>query len=327
MISNDILQRKTSTKANAEVTSSDLHQEKNSKPKVILSCLGHIAHVFYSFVPIFLYTCCLYIVAVSRESVGTLTITMGTMIHPIVAIPIGMTANTISAIAGSFVPAKMEKFLKKRSKYTIQCVSRLCTLTFNAYLSLVGAAMYYLFKSSVEYRKTSEYFLVALNDFKGLILNKCLCQSKSDGEHCINKDTNFQNLLSIIPNEILLLVFMIFPLICHVLHSFLKDAQPPITLYEFIVGKKMTEENVAIQTNQQTYQEMDQLNVMDESTPDNDAQTFKNKSHTKKTFYLTLGFQIFCLCLFGLYVCGIIFTPRFYFYLFEERERVAGKSN
>ena len=89
----------------------------------------------------------------------------------------------------------------------------------------------------------------------------------------------------------------------------------------------MTEENVAIQTNQQTYQEMDQLNVMDESTPDNDAQTFKNKSHTKKTFYLTLGFQIFCLCLFGLYVCGIIFTPRFYFYLFEERERVAGKSN
>ena len=42
----------------------------------------------------------------------------------------------------------------------------------------------------------------------------------------------------------------------------------------------MTEENVAIQTNQQTYQEMDQLNVMDESTPDNDAQTFKNKSHS-----------------------------------------------
>lgn len=272
--------------------------------------------------PIVCFTACLYIVAVSRESLGVLTIIMGAMIHPIMVIPFGVFAKIISTSFEACLPNKLKKVIAKRNNNTRRVLSRLLTLTFNAYLSFVGAAMYYLFKSSVDYRKTSENFLVAMNDFKGLIFNKCICKFKSDGEHCINKDTNFQNLLSIVPNEIILLILMIFPMVCHVMHSFFTSTQSSTNLLDFIVGQKLT---CADDETSTASLEMNQINVTEAQNPENDIKSITVIKKTDKAS--TKIFQWFCCFVSLLHVIGIIFIPTLFVYMFDIRERVAGKIN
>lgn len=142
------------------------------------------------------------------------------MIHPAVVVPFGVFANVMYGIIAFCCIKPLARNICKNEGNFQKIIGRMFTLTFNAYLSFVGIAMYYLFKSSVTYRQTSEFFLVARHDFKGLIFNRCDCESKSNGTHCINTDTNFQNIFSTVPNEIILLIFMIYPMITHLVYSF-----------------------------------------------------------------------------------------------------------
>ena len=45
--------------------------------------LTKIGYVAYAFLPMTLFMCCLYIVAISRESLGALTIIMAMMLNPV----------------------------------------------------------------------------------------------------------------------------------------------------------------------------------------------------------------------------------------------------
>ena len=191
--------------------------------------------------------------------------------------------------------------------------------------------MYYLWKTSIEYRRTSESIVAAMNDFKKLNFDFCTCKDKTDKEECINKDTNFQNHLTIIPNEILLLTFMLYPLVCHLIHSFIKslldDASSPITLLDFILGPKLPEatedENVGIEQIPQSSFEMKDMNVTESQCVDD--QEVQNTSTGKKSKFVGIIFQSICVCLSVVYVAGIVFTPNLYPYLFEERTGVNGK--
>lgn len=267
--------------------------------------------------------------AVSRESIGTLTAMMGAMIHPLVVVPFGIFATSLSEGIGfcknKLFGSKLEKIALKINGVLKRVFARLFVMTFNAYLSLVGIAMYYLFRSSVSYRKSSDVILVAKNDYKGLIFNKCMCNDTID-EKCLNNDTNFQNLFSIVPNEIMLLIFVICPMAIHILHSLMVYSSKPVTLVEFILGSKMVKTKGVEEPDDDLFDETESISANENTIEDHDSNgddvtvlNNKNSWCTKKVI-----FQYACCFLSIAYVIGIIFTPYFFVYMFEIREREAG---
>ena len=111
-------QRNTSTKTNVDETVT--RQKQCNLKKILSTFISVIGKILYSFIPISLYTCCLYIEAVSRKSVGSLTVVMGAMLHPIVAIPIGVTAKIVSSNFGTCLPNKLKKQRQYFNKFSSQ---------------------------------------------------------------------------------------------------------------------------------------------------------------------------------------------------------------
>ena len=181
-----------------------------------------------------LYMVCLYIVSVSRESLGTLTLIMVSMIHPIISVPLGKFANCLYNL---MFETAFKKYFQNSSSFFAKFSRRFFTLTLNAYLTFVGGCMYYLFKSSINFRESSEFILVAMNDFKNVIFDKCKCQTKDDNPDCVNDDTNFQNYLTFLPNEVFLLLLTILPFSFHFIHALLVNSPHPVQMLDFILGK------------------------------------------------------------------------------------------
>ena len=171
----------------------------------------------YCYFPITLYMICLYVTAISRESLGIFTVIMVAMIHPLVSLSIGFFASCIHKLFHFCLRTTSMESVKNNPGLT--SFSRLANLSFNVYLSLIACLMFYLFKLSVAYRETSDFILSAFNDFTGTIFNKCICPTGDSSPECANNDDNVQNYLTHIPNEIIFLLFIFVPLGLHVFHS------------------------------------------------------------------------------------------------------------
>ena len=102
--------------------------------------------------------------------------------------------------------------------------------------------MYYLFKQSIAYRKKSEFPLKAMFDFKNVIFNRCQCLSDPLKPHCFEVETNFQNIITFLPNELFLIALFTVPLAMHILQAALLKLTPPIPMINFVLGTKYEDE-------------------------------------------------------------------------------------
>ena len=313
--------------------------------------------------------------AVSRESIGTLTIIMGAMIHPFVVVPIGVFVSTlyrnlkikvlqwfcpglcywnrkIGFLACTTFVAKIRasSYLKLLKDWIFKGVlgkvaffgqiflNRFFTLNFNVYLSYVGATMYYLYKSSVSYRKFSEFPLVAKNDYKGVNFDYCHCKSTSDGEDCLTSDENLQNFFSVVPNEVVLLILMIYPIAVHFFHSLIINASPSVPLLDFILGLKTNQmkkvenlSNVDQTEEQESFVtsngiEMERLDESAPKTHDDESSNVNVEDESycrRKNICFKTNFDCFCFCLGILYMIGVSLTPQMFPVLLKAQPRVS----
>ena len=176
-----------------------------------------VYYFVYCYFPITLYMICLYVTAISRESLGIFTVIMVAMIHPLVSLSIGFFASCIHKLFHFCLRTTSMESVKNNPG--LMSFSRLANLSFNVYLSLIACLMFYLFRLSVAYREKADLILSAFNDFTGTIFNKCTCPSGDPRSECANNDDNVQNYLTHIPTEFLFLMFIFVPLGLHVFHS------------------------------------------------------------------------------------------------------------
>ena len=250
-------------------------EKQGNKQSKWISYPSMLCKLFYSYLPMTIYMICLYIISISRESLGVLTVIMVMMLHPVVCYIFGkffdflykifwhihqkackLKPNTPKCLKGSGylsviyrsmtlmvlpehprVPRKASKNLRFKI-----FLARLFVMSLNMYISLIGAMMYYLFKQSMAYRESSEFPLVALFDFKEIKFNRCECKPETTQGHCYEVEYNFQNYIAFLPNEAFLLSLFIVPFLMHVLHAALLHLTCPVPMLNFVIGSKYEDE-------------------------------------------------------------------------------------
>ena len=254
----------------------------------------------YSFLPMVLYMCCLYIVSVSRESLGTLTVIMVMMLNPVIAVPLGKFTGFLHKL---LIKCSKGKDFPQTSKLGKFC-SRLFVFSFNIYLTVIAMIVYSLFRASIDYRLSSDKKLVAMFDFKNSIFDRCTCPESNSASHCSDVDMNFQNLLIFLPSEYFLLAFLITPFFLHIIHSLCFDLPKPIPMLQFILGTKQEEQN-EVSTESSNDLEMDVLQHHNaevhetESTVHQESKTSSNGITKTDWFCFIFGLLfVTCICLF-----------------------------
>ena len=271
-----------------------------------------IGYLAYSYLPMTLYMCCLYIVSVSRESLGTLTIVMVMMINPVIAVPLGRFSECLHKLF--WISTK--KCHKGRG-FGMFC-SRLFVMSFNVYLTIIAGIVYVLFKASIEFRLASEFKLVSRFDFKNSIFNKCDCPTVQSASHCADVDMNFQNLLIFLPSEYLLLAFLIAPFTLHVLYSLMFHLPKPIPMLQFILGKK---ENNDLQTVNYENEEDQLQSQRNDEQHQNKSQQEQFVVHEELSFKDISKMDIICFVFGFLLITGIGLFPYTFDYQFEKSIR------
>ena len=281
----------------------DLDKEKITIQTIFL----RICRFLYSCIPMTLYMICLYVVAVSRESLGTLTFIMVGMIHPAISVTFGISARSVYTL---MFQTCLKTFFQRSHIFT-KFILRFFTLTLNAYLSLIACCMYYLFEISIEFRDSSEWILIAMNDFKNVIFNACICPTIDVGDHCVNYDTNFQNYLTFLPNKTLLQLFMLIPISFHFIHSVFLFKTPPIPLLDFILG------------NQEPTPKLDEMEELEYLDSEADIGNVATRRAAPRRGVLMINFG--CSLLVTFFIFGIIIFPNTYDYLFTRTIKKHGK--
>ena len=247
-----------------------------------------------------IYMICLFIISISRESLGVLTVIMVMMLHPVVCYIFGKFfdclykifclicqkvcklkpktpkwfngSGYLSVIYQSMTLMVLPEHPQIRPKtrkimYFKTFLARLSIMSLNIYISLIGAMMYYLFKQSMAHREASEFPLVALFDFKEIKFNRCECEPETTKSHCYEVEYNFQNYIAFLPNEAFLLSLFIVPFLMHVLHASLLHLTPPVPMLNFVLGSKYEDE---IQESENIDEiEMEPMNVTNQESNTN----------------------------------------------------------
>ena len=267
----------------------------------------------YSFLPMILYMCCLYIVSVSRESLGTLTIIMVMMLNPVIAIPLGKFIEFLHKL---FLKASKGKDFPKTS-----CIGQFCSrffvFSFNVYLTIIASIIYRLFEASTDYRLSSEMKLVARFDFKNSIYDRCACPKSDSASHCSEVEMNFQNLLIFLPSEYFLLAFLITPFFLHVIHSLLFDLPKPIPMLQFILGNNQ-EEHKEVSIKSQNELEMETFES--QTTEDHEIETTVHQESKTSSNGITKT-DLFCFIFGLLFITGVCFFPYTFNIQFEASTR------
>ena len=277
-----------------------------------------ICYLACSYLPMTLYMCCLYIVSVSRESLGTLTIIMVMMLNPVIALPLGRFSQCLHKLFWiSTKQCHKGKGLSNEKNFGKFC-SRFFVMSFNVYLTIIAGIVYILFKASIEFRLSSEFNLVSIFDFKNSIFNKCDCPTVESGSQCADVDMNFQNLLIFIPSEYLLLGFLIAPFTLHVLYSLMFHLPKPIPMLQFILGKK---ENNDLQTVNYENEEDQLQSQRNDEQHQNKSQQEQFVVHEELSFKDISKMDIICFVFGFLLITGIGLFPYTFDYQFEKSIR------
>ena len=178
-----------------------------------------------SVLPIVSYITTLYLIAISRISLGFLAMINVGLIHPFISVPFGILA----------------KFLSERiSKFCGCCkvIQRLATFSINMYFTFIAVIIAYTFKMWIltidESDLQSSYDL----DFKNQGFDLCTCKLLKDSFNttCANVEANLQNYLNTLPIDEILYFAILIPLFCHLIQSICVFLPAPIHMVDFLIG-------------------------------------------------------------------------------------------
>ena len=241
--------------------------------------IGFISYLLCTILPISLFISTLFIIGIERESTPTLSVTMAITLHPAVTLPIGLLAGVL----GEFTVGNLIK--DKRKTMISRILSRTFTYSLNCHLALIAGLTYYLLQLWIIFKNST-----SLN-FSNKPFNQCICEDilPQYNVTCTNEETanSFQNKFIGIPNQVIILAFLLTSITCHIIHSMVLVFPPPLTLFQFVSGRQPKPE------------EKDAIAKRDLTNSD--------ESRVSKGVKMTL-------CLLGAaYVAGLIIVPYYTF--------------
>ena len=168
--------------------------------KISLKALHYSIATF----PIASYIFTLYMIAITRISLGFLALINVCLIHPLVSIPFGMVTKPLS----KKVVAKIcTSYARLR---------RLATFSINLYFTFIAVIIACAFKIWILTLEESGLQSSFDLDFKNQGFDLCTCQLLEKFDlGCANNEANLQNYLDTLPIEILLYALILIPLCCH----------------------------------------------------------------------------------------------------------------
>ena len=158
-----------------------------------------------------------------------LPIIMAVMLHPTIAIPIGIFVN----FTGQYLSLKL--FQSQPDTIMVKGLQRVFTYSLNVHLAIIAGLTYYLYAIWIPLELTS-----TLN-FENLSFDQCLCEELAmNNITCTNKETenSFQNIFIGVPIPPFLIALLSASISCHLVHSLIIYIPSPLTLIDLIVGLK-----------------------------------------------------------------------------------------
>ena len=241
--------------------------------------LGLVVYFICIIAPVSLYISTLFILGIERESTPTLSITMAIALHPAVTLPIGVLAKVL----GGQRTGKL--FRSCSNTLLMKILLRTLTYSLNCHFALIAGLIYYLLQLWIIFKDST-----SLN-FSNKPFNQCICEDilPQYNVTCTNEETanSFQNKFIGIPNQVIILAFLLTSITCHIIHSMVLVFPPPLTLFQFVSGRQPKPE------------EKDAIAKRDLTNSD--------ESRVSKGVKMTL-------CLLGAaYVAGLIIVPYYTF--------------
>ena len=242
-----------------------------------------LVYLLCTALPMALYIACLLVVAIERRSTIELPIIMTAMLHPTIAIPVGIFVNFL----GQYLSKKI--FWSQTDGMIIMVLNRFLTYSLTMHLAMIASLAYYLYAIWIPLEITSNF------NFENLPFNQCPCDYLAMFNiTCTNIETesSFQNIFLGVPIESFLIALLVASISCHLIHSLILVFPSPLSLLSFYLGN--FEEQ--IQTNEE-FRIKNSSNVIDRKG---------SKSSHKIKFVLTI-FTFSTLA-------GIVASP---YYLFD----------
>ena len=199
------------------------------------SMTGFTIYILTAALPVISFVLSLIVIAVKRQCLFILPIIMVAMVHPLVSLVIGFFIATFSScLCLRPFDDSLNYFLKK----CFQIIGRTFTYSMNMHFTVIGAVMYYIFQAwadlgqaSIIYYSRKSFDQCRCSYLEMLNMEMNLHLKCTDREH-----ENFQNYFLDIPIDLVLIVFMITSLACHLLQAWILPIPPPMRLYDFIIG-------------------------------------------------------------------------------------------
>ena len=202
--------------------------------------------------PVF-FTYFLYVTALSVYSHGTISIVLGAMIHPVIAVPIAKSINLIY---------KTLCYITKKSYKDKSFLGGLLTFTFNFYLYIIAFAMMYLSYKARKYRISapSHMVYVGRNDYKGSSFDRCRCPTLENDSSCTTTSDNIQLELSFHFDTIIGMAGLCIGLLVQIVTVTVSGmANTQVTLLDFILGPNVK----SIECDNETISNHDEMNLQD----------------------------------------------------------------
>ena len=190
--------------------------------------IAQVGYFLCSALPMALYISCLFVVAIERRSTIELPIIMTVMLHPLVAIPIGMFVDII----GQYLSSKLLK--NGTGNIKVEILSRLFTYSINFHLAVIAALLFYLYEIWIPLEIASNL------NFENQPFNQCQCGPLSKNNiTCVNDETenSFQNKFLGVAIEPFLIAFLVVSFTSHLIHSLILVLPAPIKLLHFYLGQ------------------------------------------------------------------------------------------
>ena len=236
----------------------------------------YLVYLLCTALPMALYIACLFVVTIERRSTIELPIIMTAMLHPIIAIPIGLSAEII----GQFLSTRMLK--RHESSWRIKLVRRFFTYSMNIHLTMIALLLCYLYAVWIPMELASNL------NFENKPFDQCRCGPLAEFNiTCVNYETenSFQNIFLGISVQPFLIALLLTSITCHLVHSVIIIFPAPELMSNFLFGRTNGQRCVT-------------------NFDDKEVSMPKLKPHNRKIFLGTLVLAL---------LTGIIASPYFLF--------------
>ena len=260
----------------------------------VTSSICLLIYLLTSSLPVMLLITFIIVSTIKRESIVLLPVIMVTSIHPIFSVPIGILASSLGILKQKLLPKSV------RCHFMWKCLKRLLTYSINFHLTSMALIVNYLYQIWTNLKLPSTW------NYNNKAFDQCPCIERK--EACENMDFDFQTkIMNMFPFSIpittILVTIIITSFLCHVVHSIIIALPPPLTLYEYITGK-----NIANDQKQDIKDEFELGNIED---PNKIVILAPQKKHYAKVL------RILCCFVALTYFVGVI-CSQFVFHYFAK---------